>query len=306
MTTADRSAVSRHPIRVVAERTGLSADVLRAWEKRYDAVEPERSDHGQRLYSDADIERLRMIAEAVRSGRSVAQVARLDLDALRALLRDDEANRPPASQEARHLIDAAYACTASLDDQELERLLRRGVVALGVDAFFEDVLAPLLRQIGDGWRLKALTPAHEHMASGVVRRVLDWVMASGEPTSHSPILVATTPPHELHEIGALLAATVAALEGWQVRYLGPNLPATDLVRAARQAGARAAAISAISLDRASLVSYLVALRRQLDPTVTLFVGGAAALKLPAAAGRTHTSLRDFKTDLAVLRKSVSP
>src|SRR5919206_4189304 len=86
--------VARHPIGVVAERTGLSPDLLRVWERRYRAVEPSRSGDGQRAYSDADIERLRLLRLATTAGRSIGQVARLATEELARLVGEDEAARP--------------------------------------------------------------------------------------------------------------------------------------------------------------------------------------------------------------------
>jgi len=81
----------RHPIQVVAKRTGLSADVLRAWEKRYGVLKPARSEGGRRLYSDEDIEYLRLLRRATVAGRNVGQVAGLSRDELEATVREDEA-----------------------------------------------------------------------------------------------------------------------------------------------------------------------------------------------------------------------
>lgn len=80
-----------HPIAVVAQRTGLSRDVLRVWERRYDAVSPSRSAGGQRLYSDANIERFRLLSAATEHGRSIGQVAALSNERLAALIDEDEA-----------------------------------------------------------------------------------------------------------------------------------------------------------------------------------------------------------------------
>src|SRR5678815_5381555 len=87
-----------HPIQIVTRRTGLSADVLRVWEKRYAVVTPVRSASGRRLYSDADIERLRLLVQATRVGRPIGQVAALPTAALRALL-SDEAPSPRLAQQ---------------------------------------------------------------------------------------------------------------------------------------------------------------------------------------------------------------
>src|SRR5215207_9740292 len=107
----------RHPIAVVAARTGLSQDLLRMWERRYGAVEPTRSAGGQRLYSDDDVERLRLIDAAVAAGRRVGRIARLPTRALAELVDEDRAAAPrratvePASRPAseRAVVERALA-----------------------------------------------------------------------------------------------------------------------------------------------------------------------------------------------------
>ncbi|UCC49299.1 MAG: MerR family transcriptional regulator, partial [Gemmatimonadota bacterium] len=86
----NRNRRKRHPIRIVARRTGLSRDVLRAWELRHGAVEPERTPAGQRLYSDDDIERLRLIQRSLEAGRRIGQVAGLPTEELARLVGEDE------------------------------------------------------------------------------------------------------------------------------------------------------------------------------------------------------------------------
>ena len=75
MSRPSRMGEHRHPMRVVTRRTGLSADLLRAWERRHEVVKPSRSMGGRRLYSDDDIERLRLLYRATLAGRSIGQVA---------------------------------------------------------------------------------------------------------------------------------------------------------------------------------------------------------------------------------------
>ena len=61
-----------HSIKIVAQRTGLSSHVIRVWERRYDAVSPRRTETNRRLYSDGDIERLKLLGEATEIGHTLA------------------------------------------------------------------------------------------------------------------------------------------------------------------------------------------------------------------------------------------
>src|SRR3954470_8976917 len=147
-----------HPIQIVTRRTGVSADVLRVWEKRYAVVAPVRSTNGRRLYTDADIERLRLLVEVTRTGRTIGQVAALDDAALIALLA--EGDRPtanprggpadielPAPTVLADLLETCIAAIARFDAVALDLLLRRAIVALSADDFLDRIVVPLIEHL---------------------------------------------------------------------------------------------------------------------------------------------------------------
>src|SRR5690242_7042924 len=162
-----QNATPRHPIAVVTERTGLSQDLLRVWERRYGAVIPARGAGGQRLYSDTDIERLTLLSSATRAGRSISHVARLSTADLAALVDEDIAARRRlptavvAVSTARDLVGDAMTLARALDSTSLDDTLRRSVATLGISTFIESVAAPLLRRVGDEWHAGHLTLAQE-------------------------------------------------------------------------------------------------------------------------------------------------
>src|SRR5688500_12030531 len=184
MESTDEAVVPRHPIGVVAERTRLSQDVLRVWELRYSVAAPGRSAAGQRLYSDADIERLRLLNLATQMGRAISHVATLPTGELARMVRDDEEargrapGREPRSQPAEDLIALALDHTIALDGAGLEALLRRALLTMGMTGFLESVASPLLSRIGDAWHAGRLAPSQEHLASAIVQRVLAAAMQS--------------------------------------------------------------------------------------------------------------------------------
>jgi DNA-binding transcriptional MerR regulator/methylmalonyl-CoA mutase cobalamin-binding subunit len=290
----------RHPIRVVAQRTGLSPATLRAWERRYQVVEPGRSAGGQRLYSDRDVERLRRLHQLTEAGRPISLVASLPDEALEELQAEDRGRRyvPPAPPSTPgttvHAADAMVASAlervGALDGDGLEAVLRRATVTLGGYAFLEDVVTPLLHRVGEAWARDALGPAHEHLCTGVIEGVLAWLHEPVAGGADGPRLVVATLPGERHGLGAMLVAAAAGLEGWQVTYLGVDLPAAEIARAARMVGARAVALSVVNADATDLaVEGLGELRLALGPGVGLLVGGGAADRmvgrLPAGVER---------------------
>lgn len=281
---ADRAP--RHPIGVVSQRTGLPAHTLRAWERRYGVVEPSRSDGGHRLYSDADVEHLRLLHRLTLRGRQIGQIVDLSREELRDLLEEDrraEAAAPApergtaADEEVEALLSAAYDAVERLGAEQLDAVLRRGALLLSTPRFLDDLLLPLLVRIGNAWADQELRPAHEHLASAVAARVGGWLMKAFEPTGTAPSLVVATPTGHRHELGALSAAVTAASAGWRVRYLGPDLPAGDVALAARRTGARAVALSLVYPGGdAEVEEGLRRLRGELPDGLPLLVGGSAA------------------------------
>lgn len=275
----------RHPIRVVAQRTGLTPATLRAWERRYGAVSPGRSDAGQRLYSDHDVSRLSLLRDLTEAGRSIGSVASLTEAEAQALVEEDRAHEPPTG--ALRATDGvplgwltgAYQATLELDSIRLERLLRGATLALGADRFLEEVIVPLLVQIGDEWTRERISPAQEHMASGVIERALQEVTPI-PMTGGRPVMIVSTLPGERHALGARLVAAVAGLEGWQTTYLGPDLPVPEVVRSAQTIDAAAVAISVVhGSAEGGQADDVRELRTSLPPSVDLLVGGRAALGL---------------------------
>ena len=295
-------------MRVVTRRTGLSAELLRVWERRYGVVTPGRTQTGRRLYSDAEIERLRLLYRATLAGRSIGLVAKLSMPALAALVRQDaDAERTrdgadattPNAPPATDVLDDCLRAIERLDAAVLENVLRRAVVALSASAFLDTVVASLLERIGTRWREGTLRPVHEHLATAVVRRVLDRVIEAASAPGATPNLLIATPVGQMHELGAMLAAAAAAGEGWAVTYLGVSVPAEDIAEAALAIRARAVCLSLVYPPNDRAIGHeLRRLHTLLPKSITLVTGGAAVVAYSdvldeIGADRVH--------DLAALR-----
>ncbi len=270
----------------MAERTGLSQDVLRVWERRYEAVKPGRGTNGQRFYTDADVERLGALHAATRAGRNISQVAKLSDNALKLLLAEDAMARTqmvsvsslPAN--AADLINTALALAQSLHGTELNDHLRRASALLGVPDFLSVVAVPLLRRVGDEWHAGRLTAASEHLASTVLHDIVVESMRAHSSRADTPRVLIATPAGERHAIGAALVGAAAAVEGWGVVYLGADLPAREISSAAIVSDARVVALSVLYVeDRDRILAELRSLRSQLPAGVALFVGGSGAQSL---------------------------
>jgi DNA-binding transcriptional MerR regulator/methylmalonyl-CoA mutase cobalamin-binding subunit len=264
----------------------LSPHVLRVWERRYGAVEPIRTDRGHRLYSDADIDRLRLLSVVTAAKRSISLVARLPADELVRLARDDEAARRrvgtsdgPAAHRARVADDVgeARALARSLDAPGLERVLRRSLALVGVPLFLETVATVLVRHTGEDRKAGRLAAGAEHLVAVTLRRVLEGIIPVLHVSNDAPNLLLATPAGDRHEIEAVMAAATAAAEGWCVTYLGPGVPGSDIAAAAVSASARAVGVTIPRVGGHDLLlGELRALQARLSAGVPLLVGGAGA------------------------------
>ena len=275
-------ADAHHSIKIVARRTGLSAHVIRIWEKRYGAVEPERTDTNRRLYSEEQIERLGLLRDITQAGHSISHVAKLPLGKLKglatqsALPRGSISNANGSNADAPSYLAECLAAVRSLNSPALEDALKRASIDLGAQGLLQRVVAPLAQTIGEMWRDGSITAAHEHFASAVIRIFLGHAAKPFHAADGAPVVVVATPTGQLHELGALLVGAAAANLGWNVTYLGASLPAAEIAGAAKQNNARAVALSLVyPEDDSRLDGELTRLRALLPEEVPVLVGGRA-------------------------------
>jgi len=302
----------RHPIAVVSERTGLSQDVLRIWERRYRAVAPTRAAGGERLYSDADVERLRLLDAAVGAGRRIGRVAGLPTADLAELVAEDRvakdrhaAPAPAGSGADTTFIETALERIQNLDARGLDELLRRSAAVIGTPAFLEQSVVPLLREIGGRWHTGRLSIADEHMASAVIEAfVVGAIQTMAVPDSAPRVFVGTLPGSR-HVIPVALVGAAAAAAGWRPVFLGGDLPAAEIARAAISGRALAVALSVVYTDDIGrTLSELRQLRERLPAPVAVVVGGRAVLPHTRAleragieVGETIDGVRTFLHNL---------
>jgi methanogenic corrinoid protein MtbC1 len=267
-----------HPIGFVATRTGLTPHVIRAWELRYRAITPTRTDTNRRLYSDEDVERLILLRKGTDAGHRISQLSKLPLDRLRAIV-ESTASHPLSA--AAPVADVSLAdclnAVQQLDARLLERLLGQATMKLSHTAIIETLIVPLTERIGALWQDGTMRPAHEHLATAVIRSFIANIAEAYQADDNAPRMIVSTPAGQWHELGALVVTATAAAQGWRVTYLGPNLPADDIAAAATQTGARIVALSIVYPgDDPNVGHELCKLRRFLGADVALLVGGRAA------------------------------
>jgi DNA-binding transcriptional MerR regulator/methylmalonyl-CoA mutase cobalamin-binding subunit len=293
-----------HPIGYVARRCGLTTHIIRVWEKRYAAITPSRTDTNRRLYSDADIERLILLKQATAQGHSISSVANLGDDVLASLAdRSDESTASPQelpkpAAEVDGYLERCKNAVPRLDRHELEGAIREASMVLSVPYFLERLVAPFMRWVGEQWHDGTIQIAHEHFASAAVRDVL-YRFSTQEADSELPKIIVCAPNGNHHEIGALLAAGAATLEGWNAIYLGANLPVSEIYRVALEHDAKAVALSSTYMeDPPRLIADVKDLRELLPSSCPIFIGGESAIfneaNLNKVGAHYVTDLQDFR------------
>jgi len=285
---AEAPAAEGLPLRTVSRLTGLSADVIRAWEKRYAVVAPGRGPRGARLYSAADVGQLRLLRRVVGGGRAIGDVARLTRRQLEALVQSARLPSERAAMEAGEgVLARALAALERFAVSELDAVLGHALAALGTRAFVEQVACPLLAEIGQRWSDGRVSVAEEHLLSSQLRSLLIGVLRT-RGAGQAPTVLLATPPGERHEFGLLLVALLIADAGLNLCYLGADLPAAEVAAAARRVGAAAVGLGVVNGDnRRAAIAAVRRVERGLPARTELWLGGreAAAVASHLAASR---------------------
>jgi len=275
----------RHSIKVVCHRTGLSSHAIRVWERRYGLICCKRTLTNRRLYSDEEIERLRVLKLLTDCGHRISNIVCLTLEELCLLYKK---SAPPSPQgDATPLIlqhqtpDECLACclmaVRRIEQSALTQLLEDARVRYGHRATLLRVIAPFVYEVGEAWRKGDLRVAHEHLATAVVRDFLAYNARHYPLHKGAREIVVATPAGQAHEIGALFVAAAARELGWRATYLGPSLPAEEIAACTKLRGASAVALSIVYPgDDPAVPEELTQLRKLLPQQVALLIGGRAA------------------------------
>jgi MerR family transcriptional regulator, light-induced transcriptional regulator len=266
----------------LAKRTGVSPELLRAWEQRYGLLQPTRTPGGFRLYSAVDEARVQRMQSLVAGGLAAAQAASL-------VLSGDDPAPPTASASATTLEDAAGDLTVSLDrldEQAANTALDRLFAAYTVETVLQEVVIPYLHGLGERWEAGEVSVAQEHVASNLLRgRLLG--LAQGWGQGRGPAAILACVPGEQHELGLLAFGVVLRRRGWRITYLGTDSPIGAVADLSRSLAPRVVVLLSITpegfLDHAREIE-------QLAKQVQVMIAGTGAT--PEVARQTQTQLLD--------------
>jgi DNA-binding transcriptional MerR regulator len=203
----------------LAKRTGVSPELLRAWEQRYGLLQPTRTPGGFRLYSTGDEARVQRMQRLVSGGLAAAQAARLVLSGGEPEPRTDSGSATTLEEAAANLS----AALDRLDEQAANSALDRLLSAYTVEMVLQEVVLPYLHRLGERWEAGEVSVAQEHFASNLLRgRLLG--LAQGWGQGQGPLAILACVPGEQHELGLLAFGVALHRRGWRITYLGTDSP----------------------------------------------------------------------------------
>jgi len=295
---------TRYPIRAVAKITGIAPETLRAWERRYGAVVPERSGRG-RQYGEEQIRRLTRLNQLVQKGHAIGSIAALPDAALDALLDGPgvgsapvpvtpQADRPSLVMSPPVSSAPVLSAIDDFDETRTSDELRRLAALMAPNEFLYRTVVPLMREVGTRWHDGRLAIAQEHLISQALRTLLGNMRRLFRPAVPARKMVFATPAGEAHEFGILAAAMLAATVGFEAVYLGVDLPADETARAARRVSAQVVVLG-ITIVKETTMAEVRAVALALPASTGLWLGGAGVANLDLSqVGRPVVAFTDLQ------------
>lgn len=250
-------------IKRAAELTGVGADTLRAWERRYAVIAPTRTPAGYRVYDEEALRRITVMRELIDAGWSARQAASHVLE-----------QGQPSTASTGPPLDGLARTAADFDALGADRLLDDLFARQGFEQAVDGWLLPALVRLGDAWSSGRVSVAGEHLVSAVVQRRLAAAFeAAGRPRT-GPRILAGLAPGCRHELGILAFAAAARRAGLDVAYLGADLPESDWRRALTALRPAGAVLTVPSESDIAPVHAVVAALADAAPDLPVYVGGA--------------------------------
>lgn len=280
MTDPNISLQATHTISAVERDTGLGKDTLRVWERRYQFPRPERDSNGDRVYPIDQVNKLRLLKRLIDSGHRPGKVVHLEFDELQALadnLVGVERSNGTARTHAELMPLLDMCMTHRIE--ELRRSLAHALLRVGLQAFVEDLIAPLTQMVGELWASGQIAIHEEHLYTEVVQGLLRGAIAPilqlQTQAVVRPRVLLTTFPQEQHGLGLLMAEAMFVIEAAYCISLGVQTPVNEIIRAA---SAQRVDIVALSFSAAmtpkQAIDGLAELAAKLPTTVEIWAGGS--------------------------------
>ncbi|MFC2135510.1 MerR family transcriptional regulator [Bacteroidota bacterium] len=309
-----------YSIKAASNLSGVSELLIRAWESRYEAIKPNRTETNRRVYNDEHINKLVVLRKLTELGHKISGIANLSINELTTLLSKSEFNEiisndkngsKGGGNEFQILLNDSIEVIKNYNGRELETILHNAFVKYSLPVLVENIIIPLVNLIGKHWQDGILRISHEHLASGIIRKVMGNLSDGYNIPETAPNLIVTTPEGQYHETGAMIGAALASSDGWQVTYLGVSLPAEDIAAVVEKKKSSCLFLSIVyPNDDPALHMELKKLRQTLGDDVYIIVSGNASegyekILLDIKA-HVVSSPKQFREILKLVRNKINP
>lgn len=261
------STTPLYNIKAVVQSTNISPSTLRAWERRYNMCQPQRSESGYRLYSDRDVAIIRWLKAQVDAGMSISQAVSWLQSIIDQSPSDAQMALPDPNGRAQEVAGVALPLRLDLEnfanlqeqllhallnyqEDEAEAILARSFALYPVEHVGEHIIMQVLVEIGERWHRGELSITREHYATNYLIQRLAAILRTVPNATARPLIWVGCAPGELHEVGAMLLSIYLRRAGYTVRYLGQNLPTDDLVAEVQVVKPDMVLFSATTIDAA--------------------------------------------------------
>ncbi len=270
---------ARYSIRVTSRLTSIELDTLRMWERRYGFPRPERTSGGSRVYSEADVEALKLIKQAMDRGYRPGEVVGKPREELTRLV--VVASHAPSHTATATPTMATLLAALGRDELALLRAeLRQAAVMLGPKRFLVEVAHPICIRVGELWAEGELEVRHEHMLSECLSAQLRVLRSAYEERPGAPSVLLATLPNERHGLGLAMVELYLAVSQVTPVLLGVDTPAEQIVKAARSHAVDAVGLQVTQAsDLKATKSHVRWMLGELPRRVRIWIGGAGGTEL---------------------------
>jgi DNA-binding transcriptional MerR regulator/methylmalonyl-CoA mutase cobalamin-binding subunit len=269
--------MNTHRIHRVAKLTGLSRDVIRVWERRFDLLKPTRGANRYRNYSDEDVALLRYLKQQLDAGESIGDLARVGREELINRLRAAAPRTTVVDNTFDRLLRELLSALEPLDRVMFEKRLNGAVAVVPFEEALHGILLPLQERVGHLWHSGRIDIAVEHYVTGQIKQKLYAAMNQLPVAEFGATVVVACPPGEEHDLAALAVAYRCRVRGCRVYYLGANVPVLSLSKLCREVAPDLTILSiTIALPNPLATDLIQALIRDVAPVSKVLAGGRGA------------------------------
>lgn len=280
---------SNLPLKYISQQTGLSPQLIRVWEKRYEAIKPKRLSNNRRVYTEEDLNRLLLFKHLIAQGHLIGQIAHLKTDELQALhtkASEKKSNSQVISRHIHHddhleknksfisIIRNCIRYAKNFDTENIHIELNKARFKHTPYEIIEYIITPLMYEIGNLWKCDEVTVAEEHLISNVIKTfIISLKNTIGLKQSNGTIVIAC-PEEQQHEIGSSILTILTENLGFKTIYLGINTPDEEIIRTANFNKASHVILSVTYSNSNSKVEKNIQnIRKKLNPNIKLIAGG---------------------------------